>query len=201
MPRDPRNSYAGAYFHIGTRGNRKGRIYEDATDRIVFLRIVERCVAKYEWVVYAWCLMTTHYHFVIGVPKDGLSAGMRELNGGFARWSNQRHERVDHLFGRRFFSVEQIREAQLLNTCRYVILNPVRAGLCEHPGEWRWSSYRASVGDEPPPAFFARDELLRHVHAILGARPDQAGRMFRRYVEAGLVQTGQVPVPGTGTRV
>jgi putative transposase len=199
--RPHRNSYAGAFFHVGTRGNRRSRIYEDATDRLVFLAILERCVLKYGWLVYTWCLMTTHYHLVLRVPQDGLSDGMRELNGGFARWSNARHELEDHVFGRRFFAREICRDGQLLHTCRYVVLNPVRAGLRELPGDWRWSSYRASVGDESPPPFFARDELLGLVASFLGTRPTATPDAFRRFVHAGLVPDGHVVVPGTDTRM
>jgi hypothetical protein len=83
MPRAPRQFYAGAYYHVNTRGNNKARVYIDGLDHYVFVRLLERSVDKYEWVVYAWCLMTNHYHFVVRISEGGLSEGMSELNGSF----------------------------------------------------------------------------------------------------------------------
>jgi REP element-mobilizing transposase RayT len=114
MPRAPRQFYAGAYYHVNTRGNNKARVYIDGLDHYVFVRLLERSVDKYEWVVYAWCLMTNHYHFVVRIPEGGLSEGMSELNGSFGRWANRRHGRCDHVFGRRFSGREIVSDAHLL---------------------------------------------------------------------------------------
>src|SRR5437899_7732993 len=99
MPRPPRNAYPGGFFHVGTRGNSRCRVFLDATDYTVFLMMLDRSERKYNWRVYSWCLMTTHYHLVVAIPDGALSQGICELNGSFARWSNLRHEREDHLFG------------------------------------------------------------------------------------------------------
>jgi hypothetical protein len=119
---------------------------------------------------------------------------MCELNGGFARWANIRHGRCDHLFGRRFGSREIVSESHLLEACRYVVLNPVRAGLVERPEDWIWSSYRSCVGLDYPPLWFSSKTLLR----IFSPRPQQAMQIYRRFVGARLGDLGQVPVPGTG---
>jgi putative transposase len=133
MSRPHRNAYPGGYFHVGTRGNNKQAIYIDGVDRYWFLEMFGKATVRYEWSIYAYCLMTNHYHAVLCIPEGGLSEGMCELNGGFARWSNFRHGRVDHLFGRRFSSREIKTEEYLLEACRYVVLNPVRAGLVRRP--------------------------------------------------------------------
>jgi REP element-mobilizing transposase RayT len=186
MGRKRRNAYAGAYYHVHTRGNNKAPLYVDALDRNVFLQLVGRSREKYEWVIYEWCLMTNHYHLVLRVPKNGLAQGISELNGSFARWSNGRHGRCDHLFGRRYTSNEITTDAYLLEACRYVVLNPVRAGLCQHPEQWRWSSFRASVRLERPRPFHARDELLALLADMFGTSPEQAHRAYRHFVEARL---------------
>jgi putative transposase len=200
MPRAPREFYAGGHYHVTTRGNNKGRVYVDGIDRYVFLSMLERSQVKYEWVVYAWCLMTNHYHLVLRIPQNGLSQGMSELNGSFGRWSNRRHERCDHVFGRRFWSGEITTDAHLLEAIRYVVLNPVRAGLCEHPADWRWSSYRASAGLEPAQPFLALDVVLGLVTGFYGKSRAHAHAAYREFVDAGLAY-GVVPVPGTGTTV
>lgn len=205
MGRERRNAYVGGYYHVHTRGNNKSPIYADSLDRNVFLQMFERSQMKYEWVVYEWCLMTTHYHFVVRVPKGGLAQGMCELNGSFARWSNKRHARCDHAFGRRYTSNEITTDAYLLEACRYVVLNPVRAGLCAHPQEWPWSSYRASAGLSQPRPFHARDELLGLFADMFGTSPKWAHLVYQRFVEARLAIERQRPagraaaVPGTAT--
>ena len=116
---------------------------------------------KYAWTVLAYCLMTNHFHLVFQIADGGLSAGMQWLNGSASRATNQRHGRSAHLFRNRFSSVLIESEAHLVGACRYVVLNAVRAGLCAHPEEWPWSTYRATAGLEPSPAFLADGELLR----------------------------------------
>jgi REP element-mobilizing transposase RayT len=197
MPRAPRNAYPGGFFHVHTRGNNKQEIYLDGIDRYWFLEILGKVVTRYEWTVYAYCLMTNHYHLVLCIPEGGLSEGMCELNGGFARWANIRHGRCDHLFGKRFGSREIVLESYLLQACRYVVLNPVRAGLVDHPEDWVWSSYRACAGLDYPPKWFDPGALLR----VFSPRPKEAMQSYRRFVEAGLVEAGQVRVPGTDGKV
>src|SRR5262249_44352512 len=147
--------------------NRAG-VYIDGLDRYVFLQMLERSVVKYEWILYAWCLMTNHYHLVMRIPRNGLSQGMSELNGSFGRWSNRRHARCDHVFGKRFSAQEIASDSHLLEACRYVVLNPVRAGLCAQPASWRWSSYRACAGLSTTDPFLARDWLLDLVRGFYG---------------------------------
>ena len=193
MSRPLRSAYPGGYFHVGTRGNNKQAIFLDGTDRYWFLEMLGKAVVRYEWSVYAYCLMTNHYHSVLQIPEGGLSEGMCELNGGYARWSNIRHGRCDHLFGRRFSSREITTEEYLLEACRYVVLNPVRAGLVERPEQWSWSSYRACAGLEYPLPWFAPKTLLQ----LFSPRPPEAMERYRRFVERGLVEEGPVPVPVT----
>ena len=182
MPRPPRTAYPGGFFHVGTRGNSRCRVFLDATDYKVFLLMLDRSERKYNWRVYSWCLMTTHYHLVAATPDGGLSQGMCELNGGFARWSNLRHEREDHLFGKRFGCTEILTNEQLQEACRYVVLNPVRARMCEDPAEWRWSGYRASAGFDEAPPYLALGELL----ALFSVDPSRAVSLYRDFIDQGL---------------
>jgi len=201
MPRPPREFYAGAYYHVSTRGNNRARVYVEGLDQYVFVRLLERSVDKYEWIVYAWCLMTNHYHFILRISEGGLSQGMSELNGSFGRWSNRKHGRCDHVFGRRFSAREIVSDSHLLEACRYVVLNPVRAGLCSHPAEWRWSSYRACAGLRTAEPFFARDALLDLVRSFYGTRNTDTLAAYREFVEAGMAYGAARTMPGTGTAV
>lgn len=197
----PRCFYAGGYYHVSTRGNNRAGVYIDGLDRYVFLQMLERSVVKYEWILYAWCLMTNHYHLVMRIPRNGLSQGMSELNGSFGRWSNRRHARCDHVFGKRFSAQEIASDTHLLEACRYVVLNPVRAGLCAQPASWRWSSYRACAGLSTTDPFLARDGVLDLVGGFYGKSHADAFEAYREFVEAGTAYDATVAVPGTGTGV
>ena len=92
--------------------------------------------------------MTNHYHVLIETMDGNLSKGMRQLNGVFTQASNRRHGRLGHLFQGRFKGILVDKEAYLLELSRYIVLNPVRAGMVNHPKDWKWSSYCPTVGGQ-----------------------------------------------------
>jgi REP element-mobilizing transposase RayT len=172
----------GGLYHVGSRGNRRCEIYTDDYERHVFLQLLDRVATRYRWTCEAYCLMSNHYHLVIQIEDGRLSDGMQYLNGNFSRWTNERHGYDGHLFRNRFWSALIADDSQRLQTCRYIVLNPVRAGLCTDPGEWPWSSYRACAGQEFPPSFLAVDPIVR----LFGSSPSVAQRAYRDFVRDGL---------------
>ena len=104
--------------------------------------------------------MDNHYHIVVETIDSNLSAGMRQLNGVYTQWHNQAHDRVGHVFQGRFKALIVQREAYLLQLVRYVVLNPVRAGVYAMPDQWRWSSYLATVGHAHRPNWLHANWLL-----------------------------------------
>ncbi len=159
-----RDERPGAYYHVGTRGNNQRDIYTNSRSYQLFLLILGAQVHVFGWQVVAYCLMRNHYHLVLQICDRGLSRGMQKLNGGYARAFNVREGRRDHLFGRRFWSREIEDEADLLVTCRYVHLNPLRSfGVL--PDDWRWSGHRAAVGLDAPAACHNPDPLWTLLHS------------------------------------
>jgi len=150
MARPLRIEFPGAVYHATSRGNERSLVFRDERDRVAFLDVLARTVERWGWIVHAYCLMGNHYHLLIETPEANLSAGMRTLNGRYTAAFNRRHRRVGHLFQGRFTSILVEKERHLLELCRYVVLNPVRARSMkvQSPEEWPWSSYRATAGME-----------------------------------------------------
>jgi putative transposase len=149
MPRPLRIEEPGAIYHVTCRGNRKQPIYLDANDRVFFLRWLNRVALEDEWEVVSYVQMTNHFHGVIHTPKPNLSHGMQRLTGTYGQFFNHLHGLTGHVFQGRFHSRRIESEAQFVECAAYDDLNPVRAGIVDHPLEWRWSSCRATVGLEP----------------------------------------------------
>jgi putative transposase len=147
VPRLARDQGPG-YFHVTTRGNDGRDIYLTVDDRRIWLVVFKRVARKLEWAVPAWCQMTNHFHLALAIEQPNLSSGMQQLNGLYAQWFNAWYERTGHLFGRRFWAKRIEDEKQLRDTADYIFHNPVRAGLCASPWDWRWLG--GSLLADPP---------------------------------------------------
>ena len=167
-------------YHVMSRGNFRQTIFLDDDHYAKYIRLLGRVTKRRKWIVLDWCLIPNHYHLVIQLTDDGLSDGMRELNGCFSRWSNQQTGRTGtgHLVRNRFKSVGVKDEVHFWRLVTYVPLNPVSAGLAKSPADWPWSGYRATVGLEHPQAFHRPDELLRH----FGGHGEEALDLYRQLV-------------------
>lgn len=126
--------------------------------------------------------MGNHYHLVIETIDPTLSDGMRSLNGDYTQWFNAKHKRVGHIFQGRFkaFLIEE--QEYLLNVARYTVLNPVRANLVDGPADYRWSSYRATVGLDPAPDWLTTEKILGQfsTHKV------EARRKYKQHVAEGI---------------
>ena len=151
-----------ALDHITSRGNGGADIYLDARDRQLFLDVLASVGQRLPLVCYAYCLMSNHYHLVMGTPQGNLPKGMRQLNGVYTQSFNRRHGRSGHVFQGRYKAILADRDAYLLEVSRYVVLNPVRATMVSEPAEWPWSSYRATVGTVQAPRWLDVEGLLSH---------------------------------------
>jgi putative transposase len=160
MARPLRIEFSGALYHITSRGNAGQNIFLDDVDRQRFLAILAAVVRDYHWVCYAYCLMSNHYHILVETMDPNLSAGIRQLNGIYTQSFNRRHAVTGHVFQGRFKSILVKKESHLLELCRYIVLNPVRATMTPSPDTWQWSSYRATAGLTSKPDFLSVDWIL-----------------------------------------
>lgn len=184
MARPLRIEFPDALYHVTSRGDRCEAIYEDDKDRLLFLRTLAEVVERFNWLCHAYCLMTNHYHLLVETPDGNLSKGMRQLNGVYTQASNRRHLRTGHLFQGRFKGILVERESHLLELARYIVLNPVRAVMVDRPEDWRWSSYRAMVGQVPTPGWLETDSLLSE----FGQARNRARQRYKRFVLDGVGQ-------------
>ena len=182
MARPLRIQYADAVYHIAARGNEKKAVYKDDQDRNSFLNLLEEINKRYHWLCHAYCLMGNHYHLVIETRDANLALGMRQLNGMYTQLYNRRHRRWGHLFQGRYKSILIQKDSHLLEVCRYVVLNPVRAGMTTRAGAWFWSSYRAMAGKEKAHGCLTRGWVL----AQLSGQRKRAEEIYRRFIEDGI---------------
>jgi len=129
--------------------------------------------------------MTNHFHLLIETPRPGLARGMHRLNGTYSQRFNHRHGRVGHLFQGRYRSLLVEKDSYLLELSRYIVLNPVRAGMVGHAERWAWSSFRATAGLVPVPEWLE----VRWLLARFGAMAETARAAYWRFVEEGLAAT------------
>ncbi len=182
MARPLRIEFSGALYHVTSRGDRREAIFEDDEDRQIFLHTLAEVVERFNWLCHAYCLMTNHYHLLVETPDGNLSKGMRHLNGVYTQATNRRHSRSGHLFQGRFKGIIVDKDSYLLELTRYVVLNPIRAGMVRQPGKWPWSSYCAMTGKTPTPSWLATDGIL----AQFAKRRTTAQKRYSEFVAEGI---------------
>jgi putative transposase len=182
MARPLRIEYPGAIYHITSRGNAKRNIFLNNHDRNNFLKILNNVVERFNWLVHCYCLMNNHYHLVIETPDGNLSRGMRQLNGVYTQKFNYWHNNVGHIFQGRYKSILVDKDNYLIEVCRYVVLNPVRAALVNDPTEWYWSSYRATAGYEKPRKFLTVNWILGQ----FSSKKTVAERDYMKFIKEGI---------------
>ncbi|MBN2254295.1 MAG: transposase [Deltaproteobacteria bacterium] len=181
MARPIRIEYEGGFYHVTSRGNARQDIFANDEDYRIFLAILAKVVERYRWIVHAYCLMVNHYHLMVETPQANLSQGMRQINGVYTQKHNRRHNRVGHLFQGRYKALVIERDSYLLELCRYIALNPVRAGLVSSPEDWPWSSYSATAGIKPQESSLDTDWLLSYFSL---SKP-QAHKRYSSFVNNG----------------
>lgn len=184
MARPLRLEFAGALYHVTSRGDRQEAIYETDTDRERFLSVLSDVCERYNWVCHAYCLMDNHYHLLVETPEANLSKGMRQLNGVYTQSFNCAHSRVGHVFQGRYKAILIDKDSYLLELVRYIVLNPVRARMVRTARAWPWSSYRATVGQQAKPGWLNTEWLL----AGFSRRKSKAIEAYKRFVSEGKSQ-------------
>ena len=160
MARPLRLELAGGLYHVTSRGDSREDIFIDDADRLVWLEVFAQTCKRFNWVCHAWCLMDNHYHIVVETIEGNLAQGMRHLNGVYTQTFNRTHKRVGHVFQGRYKAIIVEKDGYLLELARYVVLNPLRAGMVKDIADWYWSSYAAMLGIRATPEWLQTDWIL-----------------------------------------
>jgi putative transposase len=180
MARPLRPQLADGLYHVTSRGNRGQPIVGDDADCKEWLETLAETTSALGWVCHAYCLLTNHFHLFVCTPQANISKGMHRLNSLHAEWINWRYGYRGHVFQGRFTSKLVEDDPHAFEVARYVALNPVRAGLCRRPEDFRWSSYAATIGRVPRPEFLTVDWLLGLFHPKAETARDVLAEFVRR---------------------
>lgn len=192
MARPLRIQYAGALYHVISRGNERKPIVRDRADREQRLDWLRRTVETYGWRLYAFALMTNHEHLFLQTPEPNLAAGMQYLNGSYTGYFNRRHRRSGHLFQGRYRGHLIEEEGHYLEVSRYIHLNPVRARAADQPEKWPWSSYPGYRWARRTLPWVTYDRVLGE----FGRSAGESRRAYARFVRAGLAERKKSPFAG-----
>ena len=191
MPAPPRNTAAGLH-HIWVNATGNWAYFVDDLDRIDWLRRFVAVLDRYGWSAVAVCQMTTHVHAIVHVPDESLPRGMHRLNLGYSIAFNVRHGRAGQFVRKRFGSRRIEDGRDLVGTYAYVVLNPVREGMCPRAEDWRWSSYATAIELSTDFEFVDPSLVIAELGSIAALRAYVAERGDE-------VRPGHVQVTVTGT--
>ncbi|HEY1090335.1 MAG TPA: transposase [Burkholderiaceae bacterium] len=181
MARPPRIEFAGAVYHVSSRGDGGMAVFADDTDREALLSVINQAMQRFDAEVLAYCLLDDHYQLLLFTRQANLSKLMRHINGVFTQNHNRRHGSGGHVFQGRFKAVLVDRDTLLLDVCRYVDLSSQRLGMSRHASDWRWSSCRAHLGLEPALDWLDVQGLHSHLLGRLASTPADHRRAAERY--------------------
>lgn len=170
MPRKPRMYMAGVPCHVIQRGNNRTPCFFSDEDYLFYLECLIEACKRYQVSCHAYVLMTNHTHLLLSPKnKEGISKVMQSLGRRYVQYINKRYMRCGTLWESRHKSSLIDAESYLLSCYRYIELNPVRANMVMHPGDYRWSSYHCN-------AFGTKDELVTAHETYLSIDHDKTNR-------------------------
>ena len=197
MSRPLRIEIENGIYHVTARGWERRVLVRDDRDREEWFKLLDRVVIRCGWRFFAWVLMDNHFHLFFQTPEANLSAGMHDLNSGYATWFNRRHRRVGSLFQGRFKAILVEDESYCWALSRYIHLNPIRAKMVQRPEDHPWSSYQHYLRSRKAPDWLDWQSVL----AEIGKDRRRARSEYRRFVEEGVHGKIASPLKGVVGKV
>ena len=170
MSRQARKKSESGFYHVIVRGIGKQLLFEESSDYLRFLETLKRYQADHEIQLHAYCLMENHVHLLLRDTADELDVFMKRLEGSYAFYFNHKYERIGSLFQERFKSEAVDNDAYFTVVVRYILQNPLKAGISSME-EYPWSSYAAYLQetelvhtDFALQLFGGKEALLQYLH-------------------------------------
>ncbi|MCD5414590.1 MAG: transposase [Clostridiales bacterium] len=175
MPRYSRKKGETGIYHVICRGNERKNIFNDGNYKNKFIEILTRNKERYNFIVYAYCIMDNHVHILLNENGSDISQIMKSINLSFAIYYNRINERIGHLFQDRFKSEFVDDDIYFLQVLRYIHQNPVKAGIVSSADKYPWSSYNIYVSEENS------NEII-DMNFVLGMMASGKKRAIREFV-------------------
>lgn len=218
MPRTARKSSESNILHVMFRGINREAIFRDEDDRLRFFQIMTKCKSICDFELMAWCLMDNHVHLLLRPRGEPMSLISKRIGCRYVYWYNQKYSRVGHLFQDRYRSEAVDTDAYFLTVLRYIMQNPLKAGMEQRMGDYRWTSFRAYAGHpdgltdhEFASSYFqGKSEMLRFLTTVSDERamdvpPDRASipdsAVVKYLTEHDCVNAGQFSGFDRGTQI
>jgi len=182
MPRKPRIEYAGAFYHVITRGNQKQKIFKDIADHEKYLGIIASYKPRHHFHLYAYVLMNNHLHLLIETEDVPLSKTLQGINQSYTMHFNRKYRTVGHLFQGRYKAILCDRERYLLALLKYIHYNPVRAKIAERPASYKWSSDLAYRSRIKPDDLIDTETVLR----LFSENRSRARQKYEEFMDDGI---------------
>jgi len=179
VARPLRIQYAGAFYHVTSRGNERKAVFRNDRDREKFLSYLQSAHERYGGIIHVYCLMDNHYHLLLGTPRGNLSEILHHINGAYTTYFNVKRQRSGHLFQGRYKAILVEKDAYCQELSRYIHLNPLRGGMVKDLMRYPWSSYPYYIGLKKKPSWLETGDILGY----FGHEGVRAQRKYRSYVE------------------
>ena len=176
MPRKPRIEFAGAFYHVITRGNQRQKIFKETADYDKYRQILALYRNRYHFRLYAYVLMHNHVHLLLETGDTPLSKALQGVNQSYTLYFNRKYRTVGHLFQGRYKAILCDREAYILGLLKYIHENPVRARIADSIDGYKWSSHHAYTAKSNPLGLVSVDQVLRMFS-------ENKGRARRKYLQ------------------
>ena len=179
MSRPLRIQFENAWYHVMNRGRRGEKIFQDKSDFIIFIELLEELHEVFNINIASYCLMTNHYHLLIQTPESNLSRSMRHLNGVYTQRYNKRYNFDGPLFKGRYKSIVVDSDSYALELVRYIHRNPLEAGIVDDINKYKWSTHKAYLSSAEKWKWLHKDYILK----LFSKSKPESIRLYKKFVE------------------
>ncbi|MBE6065446.1 transposase [Clostridium cochlearium] len=173
-----REWFPNSEYHITSRGNRRNDIFRDEEDFQVYITIIENSLEHFkgQFELICYCLMDNHVHLLLKSKDRHIKFLMSRINSIYAKYFNEKYNYCGHLYEKRYFSELIEKDSQLLETSRYIHLNPVKANMVENPEDYKWSSYKMYIGQE-------KEKLIKSDEVLNYFKEENKRELYKEFIE------------------